>query len=95
MDTAPAMVRMTARIPQSVQATLLQAAEISGSTLNQFLVQAAIEKAQQVIDADRIIRLSAEEADRIFELVDNPPAPNQKSREAMMQWRKNFGNEKS
>jgi uncharacterized protein (DUF1778 family) len=94
MDTAQAMVRMTARIPQSVQATLQQAAEISGSTLNQFLVQAAIEKAQQVIDADQIIRLSTEEADRIFELVDNPPAPNQKSREAMMQWRKNLGNEK-
>jgi uncharacterized protein (DUF1778 family) len=95
MDTTQSSVRLTARISHSVQATLLQAAEISGSTLNQFLVQAAIEKAQQILDADRVIKLSAAEADRIFELLENPPVPNQQLKQAMLQRHKHFGHEKS
>lgn len=36
--------RVSARVPVQVYQTLTQAAEISGATLNQFLVQSALEK---------------------------------------------------
>jgi uncharacterized protein (DUF1778 family) len=36
--------RVSARVPAQVYQTLTQAAEISGATLNQFLVQSALEK---------------------------------------------------
>jgi uncharacterized protein (DUF1778 family) len=45
--------RVSARIPIHAYQTLIRAAEISGATLNQFLVQAAIEKAQTIIEKDQ------------------------------------------
>jgi uncharacterized protein (DUF1778 family) len=47
--------RVSARIPIQAYQTLIHAAEISGATLNQFLVQAAIEKAQMIIEKDQTI----------------------------------------
>jgi len=41
--------RVSARVPAQVYQTLTQAAEISGATLNQFLVQSALEKAKIII----------------------------------------------
>jgi uncharacterized protein (DUF1778 family) len=38
--------RVSARVPIQADQTLIHAAEISDATLNQFLVQAAVEKAQ-------------------------------------------------
>ncbi|WP_017741681.1 DUF1778 domain-containing protein [Scytonema hofmannii] len=39
-------VRVTARIPVSVQEILTRFAELSGATLNQFMVQAALKEAK-------------------------------------------------
>ena len=42
--------RVSARVPQQVYEILAQAAEATGATLNQFLVQSAYEKAQKIIE---------------------------------------------
>ena len=74
--------RITARIPQNVKQTLEQAANISGATLNQFIVQAALKEAKQIIEIERVINLSETDADTVFSLLENPPPPNAKLKQA-------------
>jgi uncharacterized protein (DUF1778 family) len=69
--------RVVARIPPAVKETLQKAADLSGATLNQFLVQAAFKEAKQILEAERTIVLSERDAQTVFDLLDNPPAPNQ------------------
>lgn len=75
--------RITARISEEVKQLLVQAAELSGATLNQFLVQAALEKAQRMIEQENIIRLSRRNAEWFFNVLENPPNPNAKLLQAV------------
>lgn len=70
-------VRVVARIPPAVKETLQQAADLSGATLNQFLVQAALKEANQILETERTIVLSERDAQKVFDLIENPPIPNQ------------------
>ncbi|MCJ8280794.1 MAG: DUF1778 domain-containing protein [Rivularia sp. ALOHA_DT_140] len=76
-------VRVTARIPQSIQQTLQKAAELSGATLNQFMVQAALKEAKKIIEDEGLIVLSEIDADKVFNLIENPPEPNSNLKAAM------------
>lgn len=67
--------RITARVPQHVEEVLQQAADLVGATLNQFVVQAALARAEEVIERERTIRLSGDTAEWFFNLLDNPPPP--------------------
>jgi uncharacterized protein (DUF1778 family) len=49
--------RVSARVPSHVYTMLTEAAELSGATLNQFLVQSAFEKAQLIIEQEQIMNL--------------------------------------
>jgi uncharacterized protein (DUF1778 family) len=42
----------------------ISAADLTGATLNQFLVQSALEKAESIIEKDKIIYLSNKDAQR-------------------------------
>lgn len=68
--------RLTARVPENVYLTIAQAAELVGATINQFLVQAALEKASSIIEKEHTINLTMKSADVFFEAVSNPPEPN-------------------
>ncbi len=68
--------RITARVPQNVIEVLETAATLVGSTLNQFVTQAAVEKAEKIIENERIIKMSAASAEWFFDLIDNPPPPS-------------------
>jgi uncharacterized protein (DUF1778 family) len=68
--------RIGARVPPEVFETLHRAAEISGATLNQFLVQAALKEAQAVIEREQILKLSRRDAVRLLDLLEHPPPPN-------------------
>ena len=61
--------RVSARVPAKVFKTLTQAAEISGTTMNQFLVQSALEKAQMIIEKDRIINMTVRSAKPRLEII--------------------------
>jgi uncharacterized protein (DUF1778 family) len=80
--------RITARVPQAVQDTLEQAAELLGATLNQFVVQAALSEARRVIERDRVIHLSSTDAAFLMNLLEKPPLPNAKLRKAFQSYRK-------
>jgi uncharacterized protein (DUF1778 family) len=69
--------RVVARIPSAVKETLQRAADLSGATLNQFLVQAALKEADRVLATERTIVLSERDAQKVFDLLENPPTPSQ------------------
>lgn len=75
--------RIGARVPHNIYETLRRAAELSGSTVNQFLVQSALKEAQAVIEREQIIRMSARDWDWMLNLLENPPPPNAKLQAAM------------
>jgi uncharacterized protein (DUF1778 family) len=75
--------RLTARVPPSVRELIAQAAQAVGATVNQFLVQSAVEKATEVLERERVISLSSRDAETIFELMENPPEPSERLREAL------------
>ncbi|MGB6299585.1 MAG: DUF1778 domain-containing protein [Rivularia sp. (in: cyanobacteria)] len=76
-------VRVTARISASIQEILQKAAELSGATLNQFMVQAALKEAKKIIEDEGLIILSEIDADKVFSLIENAPAPNENLKAAM------------
>jgi len=79
--------RITARVPQNVQDTLQQAADLLGATLNQFVVQAALTEAQRVIERERVIHLSSNDAVFLLNLLEAPPAPNARLRKALQDYK--------
>jgi uncharacterized protein (DUF1778 family) len=82
--------RITVRVPQSIKEILEQAAVISGSTLNQFVVQAALKEAQTILDTQKVINLSEADADRIFSLLENPPVANESLKIAVQKHKEFF-----
>lgn len=68
--------RIVARMPSEIQAKIQQAASLIGSTLNQFMVSAAVDKANAILEQDRIINLDLEAARIVFDTIANPPQPN-------------------
>ncbi|GFO71639.1 antitoxin [Bathymodiolus japonicus methanotrophic gill symbiont] len=78
--------RIGARVPHEVYKTLCRAAELTGATVNQFLVQSALKEAQAVIEQEEIIRLSPRDWDWLLDLMDKPPKPNAKLATAMQHY---------
>ncbi len=68
--------RLVTRIPASVRKIIKAAADLQGSALNQFVVQAAYQQAREVLEHESLIRLNHEQTKRVFELLDKPPKPN-------------------
>ena len=80
--------RIGARVPHALYEALCRAAELSGATVNQFLVQSALKEAQAIIEREQVIRLSARDWDWMLNLLDNPPEPNAKLKAAMERYQK-------
>jgi len=74
--------RITARVPRDVRRTLEEAANLSGTTLNQFLVNAALREAHALIERDRIIALTQRDTNMLLALLENPPEPNERLKAA-------------
>lgn len=81
--TVKAEERLTARVPPSVRELIAQAAQAVGATMNQFLVQSAVEKATEVLERERVISLSSRDAQMVFDLMENPPEPSARLKEAL------------
>lgn len=89
MDTVAAKQdRIGARVPHEVYETLCRAAELTGATVNQFLVQAALKEAQAVIEREEVLRLSSREWNWLLELVEAPPKPNKQLQAALKKYGK-------
>ncbi|SHE19771.1 DUF1778 domain-containing protein [methanotrophic endosymbiont of Bathymodiolus puteoserpentis (Logatchev)] len=82
--------RITARVSEQIKETLIAAADLTGATLNQFLVQSALEKAKSIIEKDKIIHLGNKDAQLFFDSLENPPEPNTKLKNAVKNYRINI-----
>jgi uncharacterized protein (DUF1778 family) len=68
--------RISARVSAAVAETLNEAADLTGTTLSSFVVQAALKEAQRVIDREKTIYMSNRDVAMLLDLLDNPPPPN-------------------
>ena len=75
--------RISARVSQEVYETLMLAADLTGATVSQFLVQSAIKEAQSVIEHEQVIRLSRRDCERRLDLLENPLKPKARFAAAM------------
>jgi len=87
MPTTQNNQRVSARVTPKIYETLSQAAKLTGATLNQFIVQSAYEKAQEVIEKEQFIRMTARSASAFFKALDHPPKPTAKFRKAAKLYR--------
>lgn len=83
MSTTRVEERLSARVPPSVRELISQAAQAVGATVNQFLVQSAVEKATEILEKERVISLSSRDAQTIFSLMESPPEPNEELKRAL------------
>lgn len=86
---------VSARVPSHVYTMLTQAAELSGATLNQFLVQSAFEKAQLIIEQKRVINMTQQSASIFFDALEKSPAPAKKLKKAVKVYKRLKANAKN
>ncbi|MGX9462876.1 type II toxin-antitoxin system TacA family antitoxin [Shewanella sp. A14] len=80
---ATTLPRITARVDVDTQDLLTKAAAIAGmSSINSFVLSAAIEKAKQVIEREQTLKLNQTDAMLLMEALDSPTAPNSKLKAA-------------
>ncbi|NYZ70052.1 DUF1778 domain-containing protein [Endozoicomonas sp. SM1973] len=79
--------RLVARVSTDIQEMVQRAADYSGSTLSQFLIEAAMEKARDVIERTETLHLSMAGADALFAALENPPKANDKLRKAAQRYK--------
>lgn len=91
---APAKLRaerLEARISGEKKAVLQHAAELSGRTLSEFVVESAQAAAMRVIQEHENIRLSQAEQIAFVTALLNPAAPNNRLRKAAANYRQQLG----
>ena len=74
---AATLPRITARVDVETQDLLMKAAALAGmSSINSFVLSAAIEKAKQVIEREESLKLSQADAMLLMEALDRPATAN-------------------
>ncbi|MCW7552898.1 DUF1778 domain-containing protein [Endozoicomonas gorgoniicola] len=80
---ATSLPRITARIDTETRELLSQAAAIIGmNSINSFVLSAAIEKARQIMDRERSLKLSQEDAMLLIKALDEESSPNSRLKQA-------------
>lgn len=82
--------QITTSIPYSAKETLEKAAQLTGTTLDRFLIESALKEAERVLDPETTIILSERDAELVFSLIENPPPPNEKLKAAAAKHRQFF-----
>ncbi len=76
-DMSEAIERFDLRLPANAKQLLMQAAEISGNTLTGLVLNAALDKARDILQNHRHFMLNAEEWRQFTETLENPPEPTE------------------
>ena len=75
-NTAKRVVRINPRFPEATAKRLREASAIRGQSVATFVLDAASQEAERVIEEETRWRLSAEESERIQRLLAKPPRIN-------------------
>jgi len=86
-DDAARTARIEARIAPAALAVVRRAAELQGRSISDFVVAAAQDAAERMIEATQIVRLSVEDPRAFAEAVLNPPPPNEALKRAAAAYR--------
>ncbi len=83
--------RIYVRVSEDVKRTLERAAEVTGRSLSDFVVNSAFNAAQKAIDDVERMHLAAEDRAVFLAALTNPPAPNDALKAAAARHRKLIG----
>jgi len=86
-NAGPKKNRLVARTTSEIQEIIQRAADYSGATLSQFLIESAMEKARNVIERTETLHLSMAGADALFTALENPPKANKKLLKATLHYK--------
>jgi uncharacterized protein (DUF1778 family) len=75
--------RITARIPRANRLIIERAAAVYGATVNQFIVQTALDRAGEILEREEMLHLSASDSQTFLAALENPPEPSVKLIQAM------------
>ncbi len=76
---ATTLPRITARVDIETQYLLTKATALAGmSSINSFVLSAAVEKAKQVIEREQVLKLSQHDSIMLMEALDKPVTTNAK-----------------
>jgi len=82
-----ALPRITARVDFDTQELLSQAAAIAGmSSINSFVLSAALEKAKTIMERERSLKLSQKDATALMSALDQSAKPNDKLQQATLRY---------
>ncbi|KMW74368.1 hypothetical protein TI10_00825 [Photorhabdus luminescens subsp. luminescens] len=70
--------RLVAITSTEIQEIIQRAADYSGATFSQFLIESAMERARNVIEQTETLHLSMAGADALLAALENPPKANSK-----------------
>ena len=79
--------RLVARTSLEIQEIIQRAADYSGATLSQFLIESAMAKARNVIERTETLHLSMAGADALFAALENPAKANSKLLKAVQHYK--------
>jgi uncharacterized protein (DUF1778 family) len=74
----PADERITFRLPQSSRTIIERAAAIYGLSVKQFILKAAVERANEVLRSMETVRLSSRDAQAFLDALAISPEPNER-----------------
>ena len=85
---ASTLPRITARVDFDTQELLQQAAAVSGiSSINSFVLNAAIEKAKKILDHEHSLKLTKKDAILLIEALDSEAKTHKRLQEAATRYR--------
>lgn len=80
---ATTLPRITARVDIDTQELLSQATAIAGmSSINSFVLSAAVEKAKKIMERERFLQLSQQDTMTLMNALDQPAKSNNKLQQA-------------
>ena len=75
--------RINLRLSATAKRRIEQAAAVEGKTVSAFIVSSALENAEKTVGRHETIALAREDATRFFEVLADPPPPNDRLRAAL------------
>lgn len=77
VDETTVNVTLTAELSLKIKETIQKVADLSGETLNQFLISSTLKEAYRILEEYRVIFLSEKDAEKVFTLLKNSPSLNE------------------
>jgi uncharacterized protein (DUF1778 family) len=82
--------RLEARVTSDTKALCQEAASLQGRTLTDFIVHSAVEAARRTLQENELLQLTYRDRVAFVETLLNPPAPNEKLRNAVARHAQTF-----